>query len=264
MLPLPAHHVQEGQALFRRRTAVAAFAASASCGCAWAQVFPIPVPRAAASQALAPGCGAGPGSSAAGPRPARLARSGVRELDDNLAVERDFLNKAFSVSPDFYFGDDTPQRPVAWTYRDPEGAATVVLGRSFIQREMELNPQHWQVAVIGVMAHEWAHALQYSSNLQDRSFMWETHADYMAGWYLGNKRAAGLSLIHPEPLARSLFEKGNIKDFFDPDAYGAPRVRVAAMRKGFEFGMKDHVRGFLPDVRTAANQGYLYALEAAR
>jgi hypothetical protein len=243
-----------------RRKAVLTLVGGCSCGLAYPQAFPrIVSPMQVV--AVARGCGDEPGNSL---RPTRLATCGVSELDANIELELEFLRRVFNVSPTFYFGNDDPARPVAGTYRNPggNGEATVVLGVNFIQREIRLNPGLWQSAVIGVIAHEWAHALQYGSHLQDRQFMWETHADFMSGWYLGVKRTVGNRLIRPGPLAASLFEKGVQSDFFNADTHGTADVRVGAMLKGYDLGLNGH-DGIGVDVYDAANLGYLHAQRVA-
>lgn len=241
--------------LNRRRILLSVFGC-ASCANSRAQLFPS---AASSSQvpAVARGCGFDP---IKGPWPDRLERCGVDELDANIKTELAFLRKVFNVSPAFYFGRDLPNDPQARTYRDvkDKDKVTVILGVNFIHREIRLNPVHWQSAIIGVLAHEWSHALQYGSELQDRQFMWETHADFMAGWYLGVKRTVGNRLIQPGPLATSLFEKGVASDFFNLDTHGTPEVRVRAMLKGYDLGLNGH-KGIAVDVYDAANLGYLHA-----
>lgn len=244
-----------------RRIALS-FVGCACCQSVCPQVFPKPSSNVQVA-AVARGCGIEPSG---GPRPTKLVRCGVPKLDANIDIELAFLRKVFHVTPTFYFGQDSASDPLARTYRGAEAndQATIIIGVNFIQREILLNPTHWELALIGVLAHEWAHALQYDSRLQDRQFMWETHADFMAGWYLGVKRAVGNQLSQPLPLAKSLFEKGVSSDFFNPDTHGSAQVRVRAMLKGYDLGLNGD-RGVALTVHDAANVGYMHASqEAAR
>jgi hypothetical protein len=131
-----------------------------------------------------------------------------------------------------------------------------LLGTILIHDEMQENPGIWQTAIIGTLAHEWAHNLQYNTDLDERLFLWETHADYMAGWYIGSKVALGVMDIKPEAFARSLFLRGSARGVFSDNDYGSPEDRVRAMYAGFSWGFADTSLRGLPNVISAANQGY--------
>ena len=224
-----------------------------------AQVFPhSAAPQFEPPYASAQGCGIEQMIREPGPRP-RLASSGVKELDENMTMERPVLNRFFRVTPDFAFHDDG-KTPEALALPSPQGTQ-ILLGLTLVKEEIRLNPKHWQVAIIGILAHEWAHALQYGSLLQEKKYKWETHADYMAGWYLGTKYASGLPTINPAVFAHSLYEKGNKSGYFDPDKYGSPKQRVEAMLAGFDFGRHDFRPNRRPDVWEAANRGYVHVSE---
>lgn len=178
--------------------------------------------------------------------------SGISELDQGFQIERQVLNNVFKVSPDFAFIDDK-QTPQAFAEKTNDGAR-IFFGETLAQNERQMNPEFWETAVIGIMAHEWAHAFQYNSGLEELKFIQECHADYMAGWYLGLK----YRIVNPDGFARSLYQKpgDNRTGFFDPNNYGSPEQRVAFMMAGFKAGKTAASGTTKPLIWDAANEGY--------
>lgn len=185
------------------------------------------------------------------PQPeAFLTSSGDAELDQYIGSERSFLNRLFIVKPDLNFYDDggsnyAVTQPRRWQ-------AQILIGTSLVRQEKRLNSRsQWQIAMIGILAHEWAHAYQYRSSMIEKTYMWETHADYLAGWYLAVRRALSRVAVDPAPFARSLYAKpSNNTGYHNPDDYGPPATRVRAMLAGFEFGADNS------DVDAAASEGF--------
>lgn len=198
--------------------------------------------------------------------------SGVPELDDNIALERRTLDYWFGFinaagtrewnKPSFAFYDDRRQRIGARAIRGSRDHAEIYLGLSLIGDEVRADPNRWQVVVIGTLAHEWAHAYQYNSNFDARLFRWETHADFLAGWYLGLKQASGLP-VDMTAFSRALFERGSRLGRFSEDAYGLPDQRVEAMEKGREFGFNQLRRERMANVDAAATAGYQVVTQIA-
>ena len=64
--------------------------------------------------------------------------------------------------------------------------------------------------------------MQFRANLDEDVHLLETHADFMAGWYLGTKEAVELqactSTHSPHPSTARASEAAT----FDPNAYGTP------------------------------------------
>jgi hypothetical protein len=89
-----------------------------------------------------------------------------------------------------------------------------------------------------ILAHEFAHALQDKAGLIN---LWtggkkvELHADYLAGFYIGQK-----GLISKEKLktfAQEFFDRGDF-DFFDEDHHGTPEERRCAFLEGYKVAVK--------------------------
>lgn len=209
-----------------------------------------------------PGCGHAQTLRAPGPRKL-LSSSGDLNLDNAIRSETIILNKFFSVKPFFSFHDDGNETE-ALALSDGV-ATTILLGINLINNEKAKHKANWGTVIVGVMAHEWAHALQYRNiTLDEKKFMSETHADFMAGWYLGFKKAAGLTNINPTTFSQSLFAWGYRGAFFDPDQYGSSLHRVNAMLAGLDLGQKQFIEYKNPIVDDAANEAYKYALKLGK
>lgn len=193
---------------------------------------------------------------------ARLAGSGAQAADQVVARESEFLNRYFGVAPRWQFHDDDGHDE-ALTLRDANGVY-ITIGNSLIAHEIAADSATWHSVLIGILAHEWAHAFQYDHGLQERAYLWETHADYMAGWYLGTRGAAAGGELNAAAFARALATRANRSGYFDEDSHGNPAQRTDAMYAGLEFGRKDYVAGYRPDVETAAGVGYEYVTRQRR
>jgi len=149
------------------------------------------------------------------------------------------LNTVFGVAPAFgCFNDGTSPNALATNaplagQRD----GTVLFGRRLLMEEVPKG--EWAAAVLGIMAHEWAHIRQFKVQDARATKFRELHADCCAGWYLGWKRANGRTFVGHSFL-QSLFEKGDFA-FNSPTHHGTPEERVEAMQVGFGIAMTETV-----------------------
>jgi hypothetical protein len=144
----------------------------------------------------------------------------------------------------------------------------VVLGLNSLS-QVQGTKEFAHEIMVGCLAHEFAHAIQYKSqcivnlragergdpyrsgpcmsNLKlpkiDSPFMIELHADFLAGWVLGHEKL--LTTKDFQGFTRFLFSLG---DTFFGTAYhhGTPRQRLNAMAAGWTFGSSGKVVGFNP------------------
>lgn len=245
-------------------------AVSLLCACGWhrdgaTQVFPNSAPPILSiGDATANGCGVAQLQRRPGSR-VPLKTSGIASVDELLLAEAPALNRHFRVKPDFSFHDDNSERE-ALALRESGRRTRILIGKELVRHEMAESSNDWKIAVTGILAHEWGHALQYSNaSFEERVYLWETHADYLSGWYLGSKFAAQGINGRPEAFARSLAAKGSRKGYFDPDTHGLPSQRVHAMFTGFEDGKRNFTRKYGPElIWDAAERGYEYAKLSAR
>lgn len=241
----------------------ALFCQACACRPSFAQFFPPSAPSPASKQtAVAPACGFNQNNPSDLAAVKLVAKSGNVELDRYLPQERRVLNDLFWVEPEFGFYEDGAQ-PNALSLREGD-KVRIGLGLNLLRNEVARSPKGWQSAIIGILAHEWAHAYQYSTRIVEQRHLWETHADYLSGWYLGNKVSMGLAQIDIDIFADSLFRMGGEKGFFDPKSYGRPAIRVGAMREGFALGRRTFTPGRRPDLLGAVQDGYVFAANASR
>jgi hypothetical protein len=163
------------------------------------------------------------------------------QLDLALDTSMKRLADAFGVFPGFAFFDDSDGRN-AFATPDllfPGRTGTVVFGINLFKSLMAYDPTG--VSVLGVMAHEFGHILQFNSNEyevirgnQPTVKRIELHADFMCGYYLGVRKLA-------EPAA-SLWDWGQElsrlgdTNFNSPFHHGTPAERVASAEEGFNLG----------------------------
>lgn len=181
--------------------------------------------------------------------------SGLDEVDRFVAMESAFLRTHFRTKPKLEFFDDDHSGQ-AFAIKGSE--TTVAVGRRLIQLQVQEARNDWTIAVAGILAHEWNHAFQYAHVLQERVFLWETHSDYMAGWYLGLRYWQQGLAGFPEIFAKLLSARGSSTGYFDPDKHGQPKERAAAMVAGFKTATEGS-KGTRLDVDDAAEKGYIYA-----
>ena len=156
--------------------------------------------------------------------------TGDPQLDGRFNEEAYMIYRVFNVRPNLLVFDDRGS-PNAFAL--PAGpAGTVLFGIGLIKDEL------WHMskgghALAGVMAHEFAHILQFQAGCQLEGRNRELHADFLAGYYFARK--AYFTQTNIAAFARSLFEKGDY-NFWSESHHGTPDERVAAMIGGFSYG----------------------------
>lgn len=162
--------------------------------------------------------------------------SGFPPLDELLHPEPASLSASFKVRPGFLFFDDY-QGGNALATPDNVGGygtkhGTVLFGRRLLVEEMQKFAWAW--SVIGIMAHEWAHILQFSRSVHKQVPVprMELQADVLAGWYLAGK-AMSLGYDFSLASAFSFFSKGDYA-FNDPKHHGTPQQRMQAFSSGYQ------------------------------
>jgi hypothetical protein len=145
--------------------------------------------------------------------------------------EASTIGMAFGVTPDLYALNDSSS---ANAYADCDGHR-VMFGLRLLSEELG-NPANGPLAVAGIMAHEFGHIFQCDKSSPLREKNRELQADFLAGWYLHNAKAAyGLDI---SGFARSVWSKGDYQ-FTSPLHHGTPDERVRAMAAGFRTDTTD-------------------------
>ena len=202
----------------RQRTLAAAALVFGLCHPGWAQ----------AAQCFLPHCLA----AMIPPHVTAGRTTGNSALDAKLRSEAQLLAQTFGVDPQIFLFDDRQwpnayARPRAFPpYRD-----TIFMGHQLLRQTVAVEEVR-DVAVVLVLAHEWAHILQGSSGLPGSLDLRhrELHADVLAGWYLGRRNLAPSS--HVTRVALQTF--GRLPQAsFSAGTHGTPNARMAAMMLGY-------------------------------
>jgi len=157
----------------------------------------------------------------------------------DTVLELNQLSENFNVLPGFFLLDDlgSPNAyatPESYDNRFPDGS--VMFGVSLMRAEyFSKNNNGYNTSVPAIMAHEFAHIKQFSEGIHSEYPVpiMELHADFMAGWYLKNRRMAIYSF--PEHAFESIYNKGDY-EYNNPNHHGTPEERLAATREGFKNG----------------------------
>jgi hypothetical protein len=165
-------------------------------------------------------------------RPANLktvAETGLPELDKRIRSECSFLNGLFGVAPEFALLAGGPERKA---FAVADGTGAVFVSGAWLKELWAA--EHRVATVAAVLAHQYAHILQEKRKCPLPEWARERHADCLAGWYLGKRNVAtlGSGKDLDAAFAASLFAARD--DFLNARFdHGAPDLRVAAMRLGF-------------------------------
>jgi len=169
------------------------------------------------------------------------------------------VSREFRVYPRFYFFADH-NKPNAFATSATEGApgdypdsmssyGTVILGNSLVAQE--LTRDGGQGAIEAVLAHEFAHIMQFQRRFPMEGKLRELHADYLAGWHVGHlKRGEGAKPGDDEPPVAAppdgidaaydevawfaAFYRRGDTDFYSKEHHGTKKQRGDAFFAGFE------------------------------
>ncbi len=162
--------------------------------------------------------------------------TGSAGLDQKIREEASMINSSFGVHPEIYALVEA-EGPNALAFCDYK---RVYIGFELLRQElwtMEYGP----LAVAGIMAHEFAHIYQcdrtkYSMRTKQR----ELQADYLAGWYMRSKAAAGRDV---SGFIRSFYAKGDAWEE-SSDPHGTREERAAAAIAGLNDSSSSVSRAF--------------------
>jgi hypothetical protein len=98
-----------------------------------------------------------------------IPRSGDKDFDYALAQTLAKISTAFDVLPGFAYYDDYDGKNAyaTPTARLSRADGTVLFGQGMLT-ELRASPDHPEIAVTAVCAHEFGHILQYKNNLMDQ------------------------------------------------------------------------------------------------
>lgn len=172
--------------------------------------------------------------------PGHVADStGDAALDSLLGRALVKLSALFGQRPGFGFVDDwgAPNAYATDETLVPGTWGTVLYGTNLFRQTLAAYDDGG-MAVMCIVAHEFGHIAQYAYGLDRRLLQGqptvrrvELHADYLAGWYLGRRKAEQPDLVL-WAAGDMLFRIGDYA-FNDWNHHGTPDQRVAAAEAGF-------------------------------
>jgi hypothetical protein len=191
----------------------------------------------------------------------RLTRSAAGDLSSALDLIQQYevptLKAFLGVEPDVaIYLDDSPNALALRPSNEASHEGLILLGKNLIIRLIELRGQS---SLIGVLAHEAAHLLQFQSDPQlPAGKVAEIHADYLAGWYLATKIRNGSRGINLSDFELAVEQLGDT-DFGAPDHHGTPRERYEAAFAGAHSSRS----AMTPTIQSAYVAGLEYAKATA-
>ncbi|MCC6264290.1 MAG: hypothetical protein IT169_11985 [Bryobacterales bacterium] len=162
-----------------------------------------------------------------------------------MRQELDRLQSVFRVRAGLLFLDDR-DAPDAYATNQPYFASThgtLVFGRNLLWGMLR-DERQGGAALMGVLAHEMGHILQFAIGLQMDHTAMERHADFMAGYYMGIQQPRRQFQLRD--FASSLYGFGDYNG-----SHGTPRERVGVMLAGYQHRDRD--------LRTAIQAGIRFA-----
>jgi hypothetical protein len=155
-------------------------------------------------------------------------------LDNYIRAENAKLVDIFGVIPNLVYVDAVNWDNAAAS-SDPDEVlitGTVYIGIKLLENEFK-DKQRGLHAIIGALAHEYGHILQYKFEGATFTDLLQTelHADFMAGYYIAKRSA--LTPTEVDNFAFSLFLRGDRPTFFGAPDHGGGDQRVAAMLAGY-------------------------------
>jgi hypothetical protein len=166
-----------------------------------------------------------------------LDGTGIPFIDNAFVVEMNGLISRFGVRPAAYVLDE-PGVENGFATRDRYNPrwvdGTVVITLALIQAELGITGQKNNFTMPAIMAHEFGHIYQFKRNTHLPTKLLELQADYLAGWYMGNREGSsqyGIGAFKQD--SQSFFEKGDY-DFNSPTHHGTPEERGAAILQGYK------------------------------
>lgn len=158
----------------------------------------------------------------------RTNNSQVNEWFSSKCTE---IENIFDVNPVFAFYNEGNKSENAMATRD---------GNIFFGVKMLSKFFNQKAALLGILAHEYAHILQNEEECELTGKYRELHADLIAGYYLAAK---GYVLGSDEVETYiNVFNTLGDYEFNDPDHHGTPAQREKSAKKGYYYyGMRDDI-----------------------
>jgi len=174
-----------------------------------------------------------------------LKTTGSKQLDKFLSKEIKLLEKSFSIEVVFFPYNDAQNSSVYTVSNSPY---TITIGKKLLSEEyLEANGDF---SVTAILAHQFAHLIQFQQNESPIDQNAELHADYLTGWYLG--KIKGLTPDQLNLISSGFWDKKD-EHYFSQDVHGSSEDRRLALLEGYKNSSKDLVSAFTSGLEYVKN-----------
>lgn len=170
-----------------------------------------------------------------------IESSGNNAFDKALGRSLVKLPTLANVRPSFgYYNDSVGENAYASPDSSVQGYRGTVLFGLNLLRQQTGGPSGWDIAVLGICAHEFAHIYQFDHGIQDHLLVGqrtvvrtELHADFLAGFFIGVLRheRPGIAI---QRFGQLFYDLGD-KAFNSRQHHGTPEERVNSVQAGFKY-----------------------------
>jgi hypothetical protein len=171
-----------------------------------------------------------------------VATSGDRYFDYALAQTLSRLTDVLDVLPGFAYYDGENAYATR-TARLSRGDGAVLFGMKMLKKTLQ-EPEHPDVAVAAVCAHEYGHIVQFKFGLlrqllseEETVRKYELNADFLAGYYAGVRTTQKSD--YPAMVFSSKLRSLGDYNVRDKEHHGLPEERAAAVARGFDTAFLD-------------------------
>jgi hypothetical protein len=163
--------------------------------------------------------------------------SGYTDLDSIVIEEINKLEKFYGVEVDFFFLlEENGMNAMYVPYCNHACKGTICLGLKMLYSELKKTNGLYTTKAI--LAHEFGHCVQHVIGWSEQWKRPELHADFMAGYYLGenyNHTAKELDV-----LFNNFYEIGD-NNYWSASHHGTGSERECAFREGYCFAKETNV-----------------------
>lgn len=159
-----------------------------------------------------------------------LLSTGIPRVDDIIEIQHRKMENLFNVRVDLNISSGANGLALK-SCKKANCHGTIEIGVNLLKHQLKKTSGEWRI--IAVMAHEFAHILQYKHNMRFISnVQQEIHADILAGWYIGKFLTAQDDSDKIIDDLRLYFAEMGDEAYFSPNHHGNAYTRLMAIHKG--------------------------------
>jgi hypothetical protein len=164
-----------------------------------------------------------------------------QKLDVSINSELNNLKKVFQVDVHFNYGIEKNMggnaefNPHCFKEScENKCNGTVILGLYCVKET--ILKKYGENIIIAILAHEFGHAIQSKNNMPEMDSKYpELHADFLAGFYIGQRGLIDKSLL--ESFSNEFYNRGD-NFFYSSDHHGTPDERKCAFLEGYKIAIQ--------------------------